>query len=158
MAGVVMGLLAPVDQLERLEHRLHAWSGFVIVPVFALANAGIELTADAVDRAWSSSVTLGVVAGLVVGKAVGIAGTTWAVVRLGWADVPSGANRRQLLGVAALSGVGFTVSLFITGLAFDAPTLVDDAKIGVLAASVLATIVGGALLRVVRSPAKPAGG
>jgi NhaA family Na+:H+ antiporter len=136
-----------VSQLEWLEHQLHASSSLLIVPLFALANAGVELTAATLDDASSSTVTVGVVLGLVVGKIVGIVGATWGVVRLGRADLPTGATWRQVLGVAALGGIGFTVSLFIGGLAFEDANLVDEAKIGVLASSVLATLVGIALLR-----------
>jgi len=147
IAGVAMGLLAPAEQLERLEHRLHGWSSLLIVPVFALANAGVVLSAGALDAAATSTVTIGVAVGLVVGKAVGIAGASWTAIRLGWADLPSGTTGRHLAGVAALAGIGFTVSLFITALAFDDPDLVDEAKIGVLAASVLATVLAAVLLR-----------
>ncbi|MFL6203820.1 MAG: Na+/H+ antiporter NhaA [Acidimicrobiales bacterium] len=141
-----------VSPLEWLEHQLHGWSSLVIVPLFALANAGVELTADAVDHASSSTVTIGVVVGLVLGKTVGISAATWGAVRLGRADLPTGASWRQLVGVAALAGIGFTVSLFIAGLAFDDPALVDEAKIGVLAASVVATLTGYLLLRSARRP------
>ena len=90
-----------------------------------------------------------------MGKTVGIAGATWGAVRLGWADLPSGATWRQLLGVAALGGIGFTVSLFITALAFEDPVRVDEAKVGVLAASVLATLLASVLLRADRPAAEP---
>ncbi len=155
IAGVVMGLMAPaeptprrsVSQLERLEHALHPWSSLAIVPLFALANAGIVLTGDGLRDAATSSVTIGVVVGLVLGKAVGISAASWLAVRRGWADLPSGVTWRQLVGAAALGGIGFTVSLFIAGLAFEDPVLVDNAKIGVLAASLVATVPAFVLLR-----------
>jgi len=143
-----------VSQLEWIEHQLHGWSSLLVIPLFALANAGIELSADSLDAASTSTITAGIVVGLVVGKLVGIAGATWGAVRLGWADVPNGASWRQLVGVAALGGIGFTVSLFISSLAFDSPTQVDEAKVGVLAASVLATVLAWALLRRGHPPAE----
>ncbi|MGH3848450.1 MAG: Na+/H+ antiporter NhaA [Pseudonocardiaceae bacterium] len=136
-----------VSRLEWLEHELHGWSSFVIVPVFALANAGVALSTDAVSRSLGSTVTLGVVLGLVIGKTVGISATAWLATRAGIADLPKDISWRHLIGAAALGGIGFTVSLFITGLAFDNRELIDEAKIGILAASALATIVGSVLLR-----------
>jgi Na+:H+ antiporter, NhaA family len=136
-----------VSQLEWLEHELHGWSSLAIVPLFALANAGIELTIDGLGDAVASSVTIGVVVGLVLGKVVGISAASWLAIRLGWAELPGGVTWRHLVGAAALGGIGFTVSLFIASLAFDDPTLVDNAKIGVLAASLLATVPAYVLLR-----------
>ncbi len=135
-----------VSQLEWLEHELHGWSSLVIVPVFALANTGVELTAEGFRDAATSTVTIGVIAGLVGGKTVGIAAASWVAVRLGWADLPSEVTWRQLVGAAALGGIGFTVSLFIAGLAFDDANLVDEAKVGVLAASVFASLLAAVLL------------
>ena len=137
-----------VSQLEWLEHHLHGWTSFLIVPVFALANAGTAIGGDAIAAAAGSAVTLGVVLGLVVGKLVGIAGASWLAVRLGLSDLPEGCTWRQLVGVACLGGIGFTVSIFIANLAFEDARLVDEAKLGVLAASVAAALLGTALLRV----------
>ena len=136
-----------VSQLEWLEDQLHGWSSLLIVPVFALANAGVELTAESLRIAATSTLTIGVVVGLVVGKTVGISVASWGAVRLGWADLPEDVTGRQLVGAAALGGIGFTVSLFITALAFEDPALVDQAKVGVLTASVLATALAVVLLR-----------
>jgi NhaA family Na+:H+ antiporter len=135
-----------VSPLEWLEHELHGWTSLGIVPVFALANAGVELTADGLGDAARSTVTIGVVLGLVLGKTVGITAASWGAVRVGVADLPEGVTWRHLVGAAALAGIGFTVSLFITALAFDDQLLVDQAKVGVLVASVLATLVAIALL------------
>jgi NhaA family Na+:H+ antiporter len=135
-----------VSQLEWLEHELHGWSSLAIVPVFALANAGVELTADGLGDAATSTLTLGVVLGLVLGKTIGITGAAWTAIRLGVADRPEDVTWRQLVGAAALGGIGFTVSLFITALAFDDPALVDEAKVGVLVASLLATLLATVLL------------
>ena len=154
LAGVVLGLLTPAlprrgrPVLERLESGLHPVSSFVIVPVFALANAGVVLTGDAIDHALASRVTVGIVAGLVVGKFVGISGATLLALRLRIGRLPDDLGLAHLFGVATLGGIGFTVSLFITDLAFRGQ-VVDDAKIGVLAASALAAVIGVVVLRIV---------
>jgi len=141
-----------VSQLEWLEHELHGWSSLLVVPVFALANAGVTFTADSVADAAGSTVTIGVVLGLVVGKFAGITGGAWLATRLGVAALPEGVAWRQIGGAAALGGIGFTVSLFIASLAFEAPALVDEAKIGILVASVMASLVGALVLRRTSAP------
>jgi NhaA family Na+:H+ antiporter len=152
LAGVVLGLLTParprrrVPVLERLEHALHPVSSFVIVPIFALANAGVVLSGDAIDHALSSRVTIGIVVGLVVGKFVGIFGASTIAVKARLGALPDALGLRHLAGVAVLGGIGFTVSLFITDLAFRGETI-DDAKIGVLAASAIAAVAGSIVLR-----------
>jgi NhaA family Na+:H+ antiporter len=144
-----------VSACDRLITALHPWTSFVIVPVFALANAGIVLSGERI--ADPSPVLLGVGTGLVVGKLVGVASFSWIAVRLGLARLPDGANWRHIVGVAAVAGIGFTVSLFITTLAFDAPSLQDDAKIGTLVASAVAASAGALLLAIAgRRPAQPA--
>ena len=141
-----------VSVVEWLEHLLHPWTSFVIVPLFALANAGVPVTSDALSAAASSPITYGVVLGLVVGKPIGIAGFTWLATRLRIAELPPGATWGGIVGVGALAGIGFTVSLFVTGLAFDDPVRQDEAKIGILAASTIAAVVGSLILsRVGRS-------
>jgi NhaA family Na+:H+ antiporter len=153
LAGVVLGLLTPalprrgVPVLERLERVLHPVSGFVIVPIFALANAGVVLSRDAISHAVSSRVTIGIVVGLVVGKFVGILGASTIGVRARLGALPEGVQLRHITGVAVLGGIGFTVSLFITDLAFRG-TVIDDAKIGVLAASTVAAVLGLIVLRI----------
>lgn len=159
VAGVALGLMAPVarseepeartSSAERLLHVLHPWTSYAIVPLFALANAGVELSRDAVSLAATSLVAIGIVAGLVVGKLVGILGTTWAAVRVGLAPPPED-GWRATAGVASLAGIGFTVSLFIAGLAFTDESRVTEAKIGILAGSLLASVVGAVVLRVAR--------
>jgi len=154
LAGVVLGLLTPAlprrgrPVLERLESGLHPVSSFVIVPVFALANAGVVLTGDAIDHALASRVTVGIVVGLVVGKFVGISGATLLALRLRIGRLPDDLGLAHIFGVATLGGIGFTVSLFITDLAFRGQ-VIDDAKIGVLAASALAAVIGVVVLRIV---------
>ena len=138
-----------VSVVEWLEYQLHPWSSYVIVPVFALANAGVVISSDSIADAAASPVTHGIVVGLVVGKAVGIFGFTWLACRLGIGALPDGARWPQVAGIAVLGGIGFTVSLFVSNLAFRAtPALADDAKIGVLAASVIAALAGTAILLV----------
>jgi NhaA family Na+:H+ antiporter len=154
LAGVALGLLTPalprrgVPVLERLETALHPLSGFVIVPIFALANAGVALTGDAIEHAAASRVTIGIVVGLVVGKFVGIVSASALALRLRIGRLPDGLGLRHLAAVAVLGGIGFTVSLFITDLAFRGEAI-DDAKIGVLTASALAAVIGMVVLRIV---------
>jgi NhaA family Na+:H+ antiporter len=169
IAGVLLGLLTPVmagddaGPAERLEYRLHPWSSFLVVPLFALANAGVVLGAAAIERAGSSAVTWGIGIGLVVGKALGITALTFLGLQLGLGRLPAGMRRLQVVGVAAVAGIGFTVSLFIADLSF-AGALLDDAKIGILGASLVAGVLGAVVLRAVRpaalgpAPAEPAAG
>ena len=125
--------------------------------MFALANAGIELSGDALSNAVTSRVTLGVAFGLVVGKVVGVSLFTLGTVRLGISALPGGATIRHVIGLSAIAGIGFTVSLFVTSLAYDAPALQDEAKVGVLAASAVAAVVGLAVLSGARSDGSEAG-
>jgi NhaA family Na+:H+ antiporter len=117
-----------------------------VLPVFALANAGIVLDADTLDAATQTPVALAAAVGLVVGKTAGLALGAAIAVGLGLSALPEGVRWAHVVGVGALAGIGFTVSLFITGLAYSDPALVDAAKIGVLAGSVVATVLGVALL------------
>jgi NhaA family Na+:H+ antiporter len=135
-----------VSVAERLGTVLHPWTSYVVVPIFALANAGIPLSGRTLGDAATSRVTLGVVVGLVVGKLIGISAFAWAAVRLGLARLPEGVSWRHLQGMAGIAGVGFTVSMFVTGLAYEVPALQDQAKIGVLVASALAAGIGSVLL------------
>jgi len=133
-----------VPLTERLEHLLHPWTSYVIVPIFAFANAGIVLTSGAVTS--PSRVLVGVVAGLVIGKTVGISAFSWLALRTGIGTLPDGVRLRQIVGVAILAGIGFTVSLFVTSLAFPEGVLANQAKIGILLASIIAALVGSAVL------------
>ena len=141
-----------VSVAARLERNLHPITGFVIIPLFALANAGIEISGDSLRSALGSGVTIGVVFGLVVGKVVGVSLFTIGAVRLGISAFPSGATVRHIVGVSAIAGIGFTVSLFVTGLAFDDLVLQDEAKVGILAGSAIAAMVGVVILLGARSP------
>ena len=142
----------------RMEHALHPWVAFVIVPVFALANAGVRVDRD-VEAVLGEGIFLGVLVGLVLGKQLGITLATWLIVRSGIAALPAGVGWRHIYGVAWLGGIGFTMSLFIADLAFDAPESLALAKIGILAASVIAGAVGYVLLRTAPSASRraPAG-
>jgi NhaA family Na+:H+ antiporter len=135
-----------VSVVEWLEHRLHPWTSFAVVPLFALANAGVSLSGDAVGDAATSPVAAGIVLGLVVGKVVGISAATWLATRLRVGTLPESASWPGIVSVSALAGIGFTVSIFVTGLAFDDAALVDEAKVAILAASILAALLGTALV------------
>lgn len=130
--------------LQRLEHGLHPWVMFVVMPVFAFFNAAVVFRGS-LWEAVSRPATLGVILGLVIGKPVGIILFSWIAVRAGIATLPDGAAWRHMLGVACLAGIGFTMSLFIAGLAFDG-ALLDAAKVGILVASATAGVVGLAVL------------
>ena len=136
-----------VSPAERLEHLLHPWTSFLIVPLFALANAGVELGGDSFAGPGAAKATVGVVLGLVAGKTLGITAAAWLAVRTGLGRLPEGATWPMVAGVAALGGIGFTVALFIAELAFMPGPLQDAAKIGVLSASALAAVLGATVLR-----------
>lgn len=143
-----------IPMTERLQDLLHPWTSYLIVPVFALANAGVAVSGETLVDAATSRVTLGVIVGLVVGKVVGVAGAIAVAQRLGIGRLPASVTIRHIVGMSGLAGIGFTVSIFITGLAFSDPGLTDQAKIGVLAASALAAAVGVAILTIGRTPAR----
>jgi NhaA family Na+:H+ antiporter len=129
--------------LERVENRLGPWVTLLVVPVFAFANAGVRIETDALD----GRVVLGVVLGLVAGKTVGVMGFSWLAVRLGIGQFPAGTTWAHLFGLAVTAGIGFTVALFVTSLSFDDAGLTASAKLGVLAASALAGVLGFLALR-----------
>ncbi|CAK7255958.1 MULTISPECIES: Na+/H+ antiporter NhaA [unclassified Shinella] len=160
LAGVILALTIPirltpgtpeaspsVSPLHQLEHALQKPVAFLIVPIFGFANAGVSFT-GVTPAVLIEPLTLGVAAGLVVGKLVGVFGTVAALVRLGLADLPAAASWGQTLGVALLCGIGFTMSLFIGLLAFDDPAMQDRVKFGILAGSLIAGLAGYAVLRV----------
>ncbi len=127
---------------ERLQHLVHPWSAFLVLPLFAFVNARIEVSTVTLADAATSDAGLGIVAGLVVGKPVGILAATWLAQRLGVAALPSDSTMSQVGGIGMVAGIGFTVSLFITELAFDDEILVADAKLAVLVASAAAASAG----------------
>lgn len=152
IAGVAMGLLAPVLQyrnsslIEWLQHALHPWTSFIVVPLFALANCGIDVSLTGIRDAMSSPITWGVGFGLLIGKPLGIVLASRLAVGLRVADVPAGGRNRQLLGVSSAAGIGFTVAIFITELALEAPSDQANAKLAILIASILSGAVSLALL------------
>ena len=135
--------------MERLERVIHPWTSFVVLPIFALANAGIVISWDSLTEAAASPITLGILVALPLGNALGIFTMTWLTVRLGLGRLPSYVTWSHVLGVALLGGIGFTVSIFVSGLAFQDSALVDQAKIGVFGGSLLAGAAGYLFLRFV---------
>ena len=136
-----------VSPLVRMEEALHPWTSWVIIPLFALANTGVTLSSASLARAVTSPIAIGIALGLVVGKVVGISLGSILAVRSGVARMPQGVGWGELVGAAAVAGIGFTVSLFIAELAFEPAVLVDTAKVGILFASLVAGVVGFFLLR-----------
>jgi NhaA family Na+:H+ antiporter len=163
IAGVAMGLIVVVrprgdgprrsSPNERYQAAIHPISSFVVIPLFALANAGVALGDGVLSRALTSPITIGVVVGLVAGKLLGVALFSLGAVRFRIGLLPPGMERRHAFGAGGLAGIGFTVSLFVADLAFDDALLRDEAKIGVLAASLIAVVVGSVLLS--RADARP---
>lgn len=138
--------LAAETPLQKIEYALHPWVAFVIMPLFALANAGIIIGAD-FFTALVNPVSIGVIAGLIAGKFMGILLFTWIMVRSGMSQLPEQARWKHIAGVALLAGVGFTMSLFISNLAFKNPEFMEQAKYGILTASVIAGAMGVFLLK-----------
>ena len=152
IAGVALGLLTPAGEvggrsvLDTLEHRLHPWSAFVIVPLFALANAGVDFRGGLLAEAMGSSLTWAITLGLVGGKVVGISAAVWLAVRTGLGKPPPGVGPLHVVAVAAVAGIGFTVSLFIADLAYADPVLTETAKVGIFAGSLTAGALGAVLM------------
>ncbi len=154
LAGVLLALSIPADSknkteteqakapLQRLEHALNPWVAYGIMPMFALANAGVGLGSHPLSETLAHPVTLGVMLGLLLGKPLGITGVAWLSVRMGLAALPNGVGWLQVFGASCLGGIGFTMSIFIANLAFQEPVLIDRAKIGILSASLLAGMLG----------------
>ncbi len=132
--------------LSRLEDELHPWVTFTVLPIFAFANAGVSLAGGGV-AALGSSVSLGIIVGLVVGKLIGVSLFSWLAIRLNLASMPVGVTWRHVIGVAFLGGIGFTMSLFVANLAFGESQLLEISKIGILAGSLIAGIAGWTILR-----------
>lgn len=152
IAAIERHLEAVQAPVERMLHVLHGPVAFVVVPLFALANAGVSVSGD-VGLLLTSPVALGVGMGLVAGKTVGVLGAVALSVKLGLAPMPTGARWGHVLGVAIMAGIGFTMSLFIAQLAFpEAPARVDEAKVGILGGSCVAAVLGMLVLRLVAPP------
>lgn len=140
------GTTAPTA-VDRVEHILHPWSAYVVLPLFALASAGIPLSAGSIRHAATNPIAIGIAAGLVIGKPVGVFGATWAAVRLRLGVLPDGLRWQELACGAALAGIGFTVAIFIATLAFPARAELDVALIGILGGSVIAAAAGTVVAR-----------
>ncbi|MEJ5993113.1 Na+/H+ antiporter NhaA [Pedobacter sp. Du54] len=138
--------LAAETPLQKIEHSLHPWVAFAIMPLFALANSGILIGSDFFGTV-INPVSIGVATGLIAGKFVGILLFSWLMVKIGMGALPENAKWRHMIGVALLGGVGFTMSLFISGLAFKAPIFIEQAKYGILIGSVIAGVMGSIVLR-----------
>ena len=145
--AAALGVRAAVPANERLQLLLHPWTSYVIVPLFALANAGIPLSPEILNRSLTSSVTLGIVAGLVVGKLIGVCLGSWIGLRARLGILPGNLVWGQLTGGAALAGIGFTISLFISDLAFTDEGTRVEAKVGILCGSLIAAALGWTIFR-----------
>jgi NhaA family Na+:H+ antiporter len=156
LAGVALAFAIPIrgpdgkSPLRHLEHALHPWVAYGILPVFALANAGVALEGVSADTV-TDPVPLGIAAGLFVGKPLGIFGATWLAIRFRLARLPQGVNWLDMYGAATLGGIGFTMSLFIGSLAFEhgGPDYASLDRIGILTGSLLSAVWGYVLLRFV---------
>lgn len=156
IAGAIIGLGAPLSTVntrrrsiaERAELYMIPVSTFVVVPLFVLANVGIPISLHLLTDTTYASVSVGILAGLVVGKVVGVVGVSWLLVKLGLADLPAGARRRHMVGIGLMAGIGFTVSIFVTELAFTGNAqLVDTAKMSIFIASFVSAAVGFFVLK-----------
>ena len=173
IAGVVLGLLTPArpsashaapDEpardseaaLDRVERGLHPWTSYLIVPLFALANAGIAIDGGALADAVHSRISIGIAVGLIAGKPAGILLFAWLATRLGMATLPGGTSWRQLAALACAAGIGFTVSLFISALAFADDGQLREAKLGILGASLVMGLLGFLALRLTTGDRTPA--
>ena len=141
-------MTSAVSPNERLQYRLHPWTSFVIVPLFALANAGIDVDADLLRDALTSPITLGIVFGYVVGKPVGVIGAAWLATRRRLGGLQRSLSWPEIVAAGAVAGIGFTVALLISSLAFEGQQL-EEAKLGVLAAATLSSLLSWAVFRVI---------
>lgn len=153
IVGAVLGLIAPISKstLRSIASRLEGFflpiSTYAVLPLFAFANAGVVLSMDAFNDSSSARVILGVILGLAAGKMIGIVGASWLLVRLGKGQLPTGTRWPHIIGVGLIAGIGFTVSIFITELAFrDNLQLIESAKIGIFIASIISAILGSLVL------------
>jgi len=147
--GAMEELLTSTEPpVVRLQRAVHPVASLVVLPIFALANAGVPISASSLSGALTSRAGLGVVVGLVFGKLIGVTAFTALAVRSGTAELPPRVSWRQVIGVGFLAGIGFTVSLFITDLAFEEAAVVTSAKIAIIVASVVAALLGYAYLRI----------
>lgn len=153
IAGVVLGLTTPArgdggaTPAERLGWTFHPWTSYVVIPLFALANAGVAIEAETLGAALGSPVTIGIVVGLVLGKLLGVTAGAYVGVRAGLVALPEGVRWANVVAVSAVAGIGYTVSLFIADLSFAGSPILPEAKVGILFGSLVAGLLGAALLR-----------
>ena len=163
LAGVILGLMTPnivrkesgledaedgtVSVIEWLEHKFHPISTFFVVPVFAFANTGVEITADSIERAAQSLIAWGIFFGLVIGKPLGILLASLTAARIKVAELPEGVSTSSILATGSAAGIGFTVAIFIANLAFDDAQTQDIAVLAVIVASVVSALLSIALFR-----------
>lgn len=138
---------AAITPLQNLEHQLHPWAAYLVMPLFAFANAGIELNADMFSTNFFQGISMGVLIGLVAGKFLGVVVVCWVMVKLRIAKLPDNWRWAHLYGVALLAGIGFTMSLFITTLAFNDSGMIAEAKIGIFLASIISGTAGYLVLK-----------
>ena len=152
LAGVAAGMMIPTQTRENtnllyeMEHTLHKWVAFMVIPIFGFANAGVSLIGVS-PAMILQPLPLGIALGLLIGKQIGIVGMAWIGVKAGFASLPDGVGWRKIHGLSLLAALGFTMSLFIGGLAFDDPAQVDAVKIGVLGGSLIAALAGYFMLK-----------
>lgn len=163
ITGVILGLVAPISVrhrankpsiAERLEQSLIPLSTFVVIPLFALANAGVVLDWNVFNNDDAIRVGLGIILGLVAGKTIGIVGASWIITKLRIAHLPKGVGMNHIVGIGLLAGVGFTLSIFIADLAFTKAPLIDAAKMSIFAASVISAVGGLLYLSIVAKPVR----
>lgn len=141
IAGVLFAFTIPPHALEKIQHTLHIPVNFIILPIFAMANTAIVIPAN-VTEALSGTLSFGIILGLLIGKPIGIVTACWLIIQLKWGELPKAVNWQQLIGIGLLAGIGFTMSIFISMLAFTELATQDIAKVGVLTGSVLAMVAG----------------
>lgn len=156
IAQVKSEAINALPPLQRLEHGMHPFVSFVIMPIFALANAGVNFVEMDMASIFSNNVALGVMLGLLLGKPIGVVASVWILVKLGIGKRSASMTWRRFIGLGFLASIGFTMSMFVTSLAFTDPAIHVQAKVGIFAASILGGVIGYRLLKT--EPAKPAMG
>jgi Na+/H+ antiporter NhaA len=160
IAGVLLGMVIPagknvhefeVSIMHKLEHILTPWSSFVIMPIFALANSGIVIGISSLSIGLFEPMSLGIIFGLFIGKQIGIFGASYILVKLNIASLPYQVTKRHLYGASVLGGIGFTMSLFVSALSFADQTVLNEAKVSIMIASILAALVGGIAFTLIKT-------
>ncbi len=154
LAGVIFAFFIPTNQLQKLEHKLHTSVNFLIIPIFALANTAIVLPEN-ITVTINTTLSWGIIAGLLIGKPLGIVSASYVAVQLKWGTLPSNTSWRHIIGAGLLAGIGFTMSIFIATLAFEDNVTIDIAKISALAGSFLSIVFGIIWIRFFCKPSLP---